>query len=303
MTQLLASWEKVKFMNIHLSHSCPFNLDFTLCCGQSFRWEKRGGWWYGIDRKKVFKIRQIDDELMFESADANFIKEYFGLRDDLPTILSQVAKDEHVKKAVKAFKGLRILRQDPWECLTSYICATYKNIPAIKQMLFNLSEKFGDKTVFNGYDFYTFPTPARLAKASVKELAECGLGYRARYISETAKMIYEGNVDFESLRKANYEKARQKLLNFLGVGLKVADCVLLFSLGKLEAFPVDVWIKRVILKYYANHFPSEFIRKISSKKSLANSEYERLNLFGRRYFGKYAGYAQEYLYHFEKTQR
>ncbi|MDH5460584.1 MAG: DNA repair protein, partial [Candidatus Bathyarchaeota archaeon] len=220
-----------------------------------------------------------------------------------PRIFSKITRDKYIKKAVKKFEGLHILRQDPWECLISYICATYKNVPAIRQMLFNLSKKFGDKTVFNGYDFYTFPTPARLTKASVKELAECGLGYRARYVSETAKMIYEGNVDFESLRKVDYEKARQELLDFLGVGLKVADCVLLFSLGKLEAFPVDVWIKRVILKYYANHFPSEFIRKISAKKTLANSEYERLNLFGRRYFGKYAGYAQEYLYHFEKTQR
>ena len=290
-------------MEIRLSHSTPFNLDFTLSCGQSFRWNKHGEWWYGVVKEKIFRIRQVGDKLEFENVDADFVKDYFGLHDDMPRIFSKITRDKYIKKAVKKFEGLHILRQDPWECLISYICATYKNVPAIRQMLFNLSKKFGDKTVFNGYDFYTFPTPARLTKASVKELAECGLGYRARYVSETAKMIYEGNVDFESLRKANYEKARQKLLNFLGVGLKVADCVLLFSLGKLEAFPVDVWIKRVILKYYANHFPSEFIRKISAKKTLANSEYERLNLFGRRYFGKYAGYAQEYLYHFEKTQR
>jgi len=285
-----------------LEHSCPFNLDSTLNCGQAFRWNKHGEWWYGAVREKVFKIRQIGNKLEFENVDADFIQNYFGLHDNLPKIFSQITKDKHIEAAVKKFEGLRILRQDPWECLISYICATYKNIPAIKQMLFNLSKKFGDKTVFNGYDFYTFPTPAKLAKASIKELAECGLGYRATYVSETAKTIYENDFKLENLRKANYEKARQKLLNFLGVGLKVADCVSLFSLEKLEAFPVDVWIKRIILKHYANHFPTEFIRKISSKKSLTNSEYERLNLFGRRYFGEYAGYAQEYLYHFERTR-
>jgi N-glycosylase/DNA lyase len=289
-------------MELQLSKLCPFNLDFTLCCGQAFRWNKRGEWWYGVVREKVFKIRQIGNKLEFESADADFVKEYFGLHDDLPRIFSQVTKDKYIEAAVKKFKGLRILRQDPWECLISYICATYKNIPAIRQMLFNLSKKLGDKTVFDGLDFYTFPTPAKLAEVNMKELAECGLGYRARYISETAKMVHENGFRLEDLRKTSYEKARKEMLDFLGVGLKAADCVLLFSSGKLEAFPVDVWIKRIIIKHYASHFPTGFIMKISSKNSLTNSEYERLNLFGRSYFGNYAGYAQEYLYHFERTR-
>jgi len=258
------------------------------------------GWWYGIAREKVFKIHQIGDELEFENVDEKLIKEYFGLRDDLSRILSQIVKDEYAEKAVKAFRGLRILRQDPWECLISYICATYKNIPAIKRMLFNLSKKFGERTVFDSYYFYTFPAHARLAKANVKELLECGLGYRAKYVLETAKMVHEDCFDLESLRKKSYEKARHELLDFPGVGLKVADCVSLFSLEKLEAFPVDVWIKRSILKHYASRFENEFVRKISFKKSLTKSEYERLSLFGRRYFGDYAGYAQEYLYHFER---
>jgi N-glycosylase/DNA lyase len=289
-------------MTVQLSHSYPFNLDFTLGCGQAFRWNKRGEWWYGVVREKVFKIRQIGNKLEFENADSDFVKKYFGLHDDLPEILSQITNDKHIKAAVKKFKGLRILRQDPWECLISYICATYKNIPAIRQMLFNISKKLGDKTVFDGFHFYTFPTPAKLAEVNKKELAECRLGYRTRYVSETAKMVHENGFILEDLRKTSYENARKELLNFPGVGLKAADCVLLFSSGKLEAFPVDVWIKRIITKYYASHFPTEFIMKISSKNSLTNSEYERLNLFGRRYFGNYAGYAQEYLYHFERTQ-
>ena len=289
-------------MTVQLSPSYPLSLDFTLGCGQAFRWNKHGEWWYGVVREEVFKIRQIDNKLEFENADADFIKKYFGLHDDLPEIFSQITKDKHIKAAVKNFNGLRILRQDPWECLISYICATYKNIPAIRQMLFNLSKRFGNKIVFDGIDFYTFPTPAKLREVHRKELVECGLGYRSRYISETANMIRENDYDFENLRKMSYKKAKKELFTFPGVGLKVADCVLLFSLGKLEAFPVDIWIKRVILKYYASYLPCEFVMKIYSKNSLTNSEYERLNSFGRKYFENYAGYAQEYLYHFERTR-
>lgn len=290
-------------MEILLSKSCPFNLDFTLCCGQSFRWNKQGEWWYGVVRENVFKIRQTGNELKFENVNTNFVKDYFGLYDDLPKIFSQITRDEHIAKAIETFKGLRILRQDSWECLISYICATYKSIPAIKQMLLKLSRKFGKKTRFDGCNFYTFPTSARLARASIKELKDCGLGYRAKYVSETAKAVHESDFDPESLKRLKYDKARQELLHFHGVGLKVADCVSLFSLEKSESFPVDVWIKRIIARYYANHFESEFIIKISCQKSLARSAYERLSMFGRKYFGAYAGYAQEYLYHYERTQR
>jgi N-glycosylase/DNA lyase len=289
-------------MELQLSKLCPFNLDFTLGCGQAFRWDKRGEWWYGVVRENVFKMRQVGNKLEFENADAVFVKEYLGLHDDLPRILMQITRDKHIEAAVKKSKGLRILRQDPWECLISYICATYKNIPAIRQMLFNLSKKLGNKTVFDGFDFYTFPTPAKLVEINKKELAECGLGYRTRYISETAKMVQENGFILADLRTTSYQKAREELLSFPGVGLKVADCVLLFSSGKLEAFPVDVWIKRIIINHYTSHFPTEFVMKISSGNSLTNSEYGRLNLFGRSYFGNYAGYAQEYLYHFERTR-
>jgi N-glycosylase/DNA lyase len=273
-----------------------------LCCGQVFRWNKQGEWWYGVVEGKVLKIRQLGKELEFENAHVNFVKNYFGLNDDLPQILSKISKDQHIRRAVEMFNGLRIIHQNPWECLISYICATYKSISAIKQMLFSLSKKFGEEIRFEGQKFYTFPTPERLAKAIVQELAGCGLGYRVKYVSEAAKKVHESHFDFEGLRKMTYEEARKELLGFPGVGLKVADCVLLFSLGKLEAFPVDVWIKRVILKYYADYFPKEFVRKISGKKGLTSSEYEKLNLFGRKYFGEYAGYAQEYLYHFERAR-
>jgi N-glycosylase/DNA lyase len=278
-----------------------FNLDVTLCCGQVFRWDKKGEWWYGVARNNVFKIRQVNQELEFANADKRFIMHYFGLDDDLKKISAEIGKDEYILNALREFWGLRIIRQDPWECLVSYICATYKSIAAIKQMLSRLSRKFGERVTLDGCDFYSFPTPKKLAKATESALMACSLGYRAKYVLATSRRIFENNFSLESLKQMPYHQAKKELVAFPGVGLKVADCVLLFSLGKSEAFPVDIWVKRVILKHYAAHFPKAFIEKISSHDSLSNGEYERLNEFGRKYFGIYAGYAQEYLYHYERT--
>ncbi|MGC8998410.1 MAG: DNA-3-methyladenine glycosylase family protein [Candidatus Bathyarchaeia archaeon] len=289
-------------LKIVLKPSQLFNLDLTLCCGQAFRWEKAGDWWYGIVGDTPLKIRQIRNILEFENVDSSFVKAYFGLGDDLPKILLQITKDNHIEKAVKTLKGLRILRQDPWECLISYICATYKNIPAIKRMLQNLSRNFGEKTVLDCYALYTFPTAEKLARASLRQLTKCGLGYRAKYVAEVAKKVAGGELEIEDLKRRSYEEARERLLTLKGVGLKVADCVALFALEKFEAFPVDVWMKRVMVRHYTNYFEKEFIRKISLKKSLGKADYERLSLFGRRYFGVYAGYAQEYLFHFERMK-
>jgi N-glycosylase/DNA lyase len=152
-------------------------------------------------------------------------------------------------------------------------------------------------------DFYLFPIVEKLANASDNALRECGLGYRAKYVQATAKKIQEENINLDKLKEMPYLEARKQLVEFSGVGLKVADCVLLFSLEKMEAFPVDVWVKRIILNHYPDQFPEPFIKKLSSHGSLTNSEYEKVNAFGRRYFGAYAGYAQEYLYHYERTQR
>lgn len=287
-------------MTIRLSPSCPFNLDVTLCCGQTFRWAKHSDWWYGVAGEKVFRITQTPNELRFDNVNRDFVEDYFRLHDNLPIILSQIKKDKYIEAAVSQFHGLRILHQDPWECLVSYICATYKSIAAIKRMLFNLSRKFGEKVHFDNQIFHTFPAPAKLAKASAGQLKDCGLGYRTRYVYETAKRVYEEDFDFEMLTRTTYERAKKQLMNLPGVGAKVADCVLLFSIGKLEAFPVDVWMKRVVLKYYASHLPKQLVKKASCERSLSNSEYEKLNSFGREYFGEYAGYAQEYLYHYER---
>jgi N-glycosylase/DNA lyase len=279
-----------------------FDLDFSLCCGQVFRWKKMGDWWYGIVGENVFKIRQCGAELEFKNVSEDFVTQYFGLNDNLEQIARCVNKDDYIKQALKRFEGLRIVRQLPWECLISFICATYKSIAAIELMLKKLSKKFGEKKTFDGLDFYTFPTVEKLSFASENGLLECGLGYRAKYVQATAKKICEEKIELESLKRLDYLGARKKLVEFPGVGLKVADCVLLFSLEKMEAFPVDVWVKRVILNHYANQLPEAFVKKLSSHNSLTNGEYEKVNAFGRSYFGRYAGYAQEYLFHYERTQ-
>ncbi len=280
-----------------------FDLDFSLCCGQVFRWKKNGDWWYGVVGEKVFKIRQCGAELEFAGVDEDFVKYYFGLEDDLEKIKQCISKDDYITKALSQFEGLRIVRQVPWECLISFICATYKSIAAIELMLKKLSAKFGEKKFFDELDFYTFPTVEKLAFASENGLRECGLGYRAKYVQATAKKIYKEEIDLDYLKSLPYLDARKKLVEFPGIGLKVADCVLLFSLEKTEAFPVDVWVKRIVLNHYADLLPEAFVKKLSNHNSLTNGEYEKVNAFGRCYFGVYAGYAQEYLFHFERTKR
>jgi N-glycosylase/DNA lyase len=279
----------------------PFYLDVTLCCGQVFRWDKLGDWWYGVARDKVFRIRQEGEEIEYANVDAKFVEHYFSLDEDLQKIADSINRDLHIGKAIKEYWGLRLVRQDPWECLISYICATYKSIAAIKHMLNNMAQKFGEKTVLDGREFYTFPQCKKLAAATEQDLLGCGLGYRAKYVLSTSKKICQSNFDLESLRKLPYLEAKKILMEFRGVGAKVADCVLLFSLGKNEAFPVDVWVKRVILNHYGDKLAPELVEKLNMHESLSSGDYERLNGFGRSYFGEYAGYAQEYLYHYERV--
>jgi len=292
-------------MRLNLSGK-PFSLEHTLGCGQAFRWEKVGAWWCGVVGEAVLKVRQAGGSLQFEvhprSVDAEFLKDYFRLDDDLPLILSEINKDEHVNEAISRFYGLRILRQDPWECLISYICATNKSIPAIQSMISNVCERFGKAVEFEGKRFFTFPKPAVLAGASLEELRLCKLGFRAERVLKVSRIVNEGGLDFGSLRKMSYWEARRELLALPGVGTKVADCVLLFSLDKLMAFPVDVWVKRVVLNYYSGFFERLFVDKILSKSGFSSCEYEVIGDFAREYFGEYAGYAQEYLFHFGRCQ-
>lgn len=294
--------QKNSWSNHQMKLNVNFDLDSSLCCGQVFRWKKIGDWWYGVVGENIIKIRQINKELEFKNVNEDFVRQYFGLNDNLEEIKCQISKDDYIRAALSRFDGLHLVRQLPWECLSSFICATYKSIAAIESMLRNLSEMYGEQKVVDGYTFFTFPTAEKLALSDVTGLQKCGLGYRAKYLHATAKKICNEKIDLDALKTLTYLEARKKLLSFPGVGLKVADCVLLFSMGKLEAFPVDVWVKRVILRHYSNNFPEETIKKMLSHESLTTGEYEKIGDFARSYFGCYAGYAQEYLYHYERTK-
>jgi len=285
----------------------PLDLNHTLGCGQVFRWAREGDWWYGVAGGKALKIGLFGDRLRFQASPtggdtSHFVGRYFRLDDDLPLIASEINRDEHIDAALQAFHGLRIVRQEPWECLVSYVCATYKNIPAIRGIIRSLSQRFGERVTMEGRPFHAFPRPGDLAEADPRELRKCGLGFRAEYISEISKLVAEGEFGLEGLMRVGYEEARRRLISLPGVGPKVADCVLLFSLDRLEAFPVDVWVRRIVLESYPDHFEQPFIHKVLNRKSITPGEYQRIGSFGRRYFGRYAGYAQEYLYHYERSR-
>jgi N-glycosylase/DNA lyase len=203
-----------------------------------------------------------------------------------------INKDAVIRKALIQLEGLRLIRQDPWECLISFICATFANIPRIKAMVHKLCQAFGQPITWNGYTEYLFPSPHKLASASINQLLACNLGYRAKYVKAAASRILRGEVCLPQLRSMPYLEAKQELLRIEGVGQKVADCVLLFSLEHLKAFPVDRWIQRILVTKYPQHLSNEVL----NRKALTSQVYKELSSFGQSYFGNYAGYAQEYLY-------
>ena len=260
----------------------PFSLDHTLSCGQVFRWEKDGGWWYGVVDGKVLRVRQNGRKISWQGVDEAMIRHYFQLDLDLPEILASIDRDPLVHAAVAACNGLRIVAQPPWECLASYICATYTNIPVIKKRISLFSARYGEEIPFRGKTYYSFPTPETLAEAGECELRECRMGYRAPYLCRTAGVI-AGDPGWEQrIYALPYLEARKDLLRLKGVGKKVADCVLLFAFQKYEAFPVDVWIRKILQGRYAETGESRKDEEIAT--------------FGRERFGPYAGYAQEYLF-------
>ncbi len=280
---------------MHRLEAHDFNLQHSLECGQAFRWEKRNGFYYGLIENIPVKIKQEGAALVYDSY-KNKIKEaqlrnYFALDIDLSKILSLINRDSNIARAIAKYSGLRILRQNPWETLASYIIATFSNIPRIKKCINALSKKFGDEIEFDGMKFYTFPSVNTLANCREKHLQLCSLGYRSAYLLKTAKMLQKKaeneNFDLNALKKLPYAQAKSALMQFPGVGEKVADCVLLFSLGFTQAFPVDVWIKRTMQELYFNG------AKTPNKKIIE---------FAQEHFGNYAGYAQEYLFHYRRKQ-
>ncbi|WP_455369818.1 DNA-3-methyladenine glycosylase family protein, partial [[Eubacterium] cellulosolvens] len=197
-------------------------------------------------------------------------------------------------------------RQDPWECLISYVCSRNCKIMMINRMLCDLSRNLGEKVTWGNYIDYCFPSPEKISKSKLNELSRCRFRFgktQANEIREIAKIVNSKELDFEEVKKLPYPEAKIKLMSVgHGIGNKVADCVLLFSLDKMESFPVDVWIARALVELYSQKFDSKLINKIRRKQNLTPKEYKLLSDFGRQHFGKYAGYAQEYIYHWKRLR-
>lgn len=235
-----------------------FSLEDTLSCGQCFRWEKaENGAFRGIAGDRSLTVRQQGEELTFfdigEEEFAAFWKGYFDLDGDYQTIFQRIRGDEFMEKAHRFCGGIHILRQDPWEALCSFIISQNNNIPRIKGIVARFCEYFGKKK--DG--FYAFPEPEVIASASLEELSSIRAGFRAKYLLDAAKKVSSGEVSLCSLETLPIEEGRKQLQSILGVGPKVAECVLLYGCHKVEAFPIDTWIKKVMDRYYPQGLPEQ----------------------------------------------
>lgn len=261
----------------------------TLRCGQVFRWFRTDdGWWYGVVGGRVIRIKQEGSQLTFFGASGLFIKKYFSLDVDMLPILASIDRDPFIHTAITRCAGLRLIRQPEWECLVSYICSTNSNIPTIRRRIASIAEKFGKPITFEGMTYYAFPEPSLISCGGRDGLTECRLGYRQDYIFDTSCSITDVKCWKELIHGLPYEKARNELMKLTGVGPKAADCILLFAFQKYEAFPVDVWIRRIMREYY--------LPELTGSAPLNRRDYDEIRSFARHHFGEYCGYAQEYLY-------
>lgn len=261
-----------------------FNLESTLLCGQMFRVSRRDDWYYISIRDRIFRVRQSSNYLEFQGIDQKFLAHYFALDDPYSGILAQINKDQHIGMAIRRYHGLRIVRQDPWECLISFLCSSAANIPKIKLNLELLSQFFGKRIEVEGTLRYAFPNPGDLNDYEQIVLAKTG--FRAKYIKTANDLVSEAFL--MSLKKLSYSEAKKSLKDIPGIGDKIADCILLFSLGFTEAFPIDTWMKKILQKLY---FKNQLVSN------------QQLQEFGVEYFGRYAGYAQQFLYMLARDSR
>ena len=274
-----------------------FELKDIFECGQCFRWnEQEDGSYTGIWKENVVNIKKEREDFVFTGICENNnleeeIQKYFDLDRNYEEIKKELSKkDEYMKTSIAYGKGIRILNQDLWETIISFIISANNNIPRIKGIIERLSKAYGDKIKWKGKEYYTFPTPMQLKNVTVEEYRKLGLGFRDVRLYETTKMILEGKVDLQELKNnPNTVEVREKLLTLSGVGSKVADCILLFSdLKRLEVFPIDVWVRRVMNDLYIQN---EDETKVSKK------EIEKI---ARNKFGNLAGLAQQYLFYWRR---
>ena len=263
------------FMELHLDVS----LDPTLGCGQAHRWKKlESGLWQGIIKNRLVTMSQTDDGMVFEGTSAEEVKEYFRYSDDLGSIYAELSeKDPYIADLASRCPGLRILKQPEWECLATYVLATNANVKRISKMVESVCDLFGTDT--GGRN--SFPTPKQILDKK-ELLPQCRLGFREKRFLRLAERTESGEIDLKAMCQMDYDTLVRELQTIDGVGPKVADCVALFGFGKLDAFPVDVRIQHVIEDRYG-----------------ISGTYCTVSEFGRSRFGRYAGYAQELLYHSE----
>lgn len=271
-----------------------FCLEHIFECGQAFRWNPDQSGYTGVVKDKVIHVKYNEEKklLILENSTMQDYHEmwrhYFDLDRDYGRLKRELAAaDKVMEEAVKYGRGIRVLNQDPWETLISFIISANNNITRIKGIIERLSVKFGKEICLHGSIYYTFPTPESLAGAAEEDLKACGCGYRGPYIKKTAGMVADGIISPGQLKKLPYEEAHKTLLSCPGVGNKVADCILLYSMEKTEAFPVDVWVKRVMEYFYMGE-------EVTSA---------RIKAFAAERFGKAAGLAQQYLFYYAREKK
>lgn len=261
-------------------------------CGQCFRWEvEEDGSYTGVAFGKVINVKKEEDILLLDNTNLgeyeSIWREYFDMDRDYSKLKNSLRNiDEHMEASVDFGHGIRILEQEPWEMLISFIISARNRIPMIKKCIKNISRAYGKSLgIYRGKEWFAFPTPSELSKASVEELATLSTGYRNKYIYETTKKVIEENIDVSAIINMTTEEGREKLLEFQGVGPKVADCILLFGMKKKEVFPVDVWVKRVMEEIYL-------------KEEVKNLKL--INQAGIEKFKEDAGFAQQYLFYYAR---
>ena len=273
----------------------PLDLAASLESGQSHRWQRDGDWFYGVVRGNFIKVRQHGLRIEFHSQpwpDASVVpllQSYLRLDDDIQAIYADIGRDQRVAEMIAIYPGLRLLRLEPWECLVSFICSANTNIPRIHQVVERMAENFGEPITMDGQIKYTFPTPSQLVEAGEMELRRLGLGFRAPYVDKATHMVLDGELDLGQLVKMPYPEAKNRLMECPGIGSKIADCIAVFSLEKLEAFPIDVWVRRALGEWY---FPDQ---KTPPDRVLLE--------WAQGHFGRYGGYAQQYLFHGKRLGR
>ncbi|MBR5614593.1 MAG: DNA glycosylase [Clostridia bacterium] len=268
---------------IRLYNIDHFNLEETFLCGQCFRWEKdENGVFYGVVANHAAKAYYHDPKTIYiESSNPDLVywSNYLNFSCDYNKVEKKLSEEEILRPCIEAGRGIRILRQDLWETIVSFIISANNNIPRIKKIINKLCELYGDKIEFDGKVFYGFPSPETLAVLEPEDLSEIRAGFRDKYIIDAAKKVVSGEVNLNQIPRLNNKAAKAELMKIKGIGTKVAECVLLFSVGRHNIFPLDVWTKRIVTELY-------------------NIDEKSVPEFVHQKFGQNAGVAQQYLYYY-----